>query len=119
MWILVVCLQWDEVKDGHIEKSQVSQLQGRDDRQCHEAEGHDGFQVLADAQLCQGGVVELSQLVVDPFARLVAHNASYGQGEAGQDGFILDQDDAALLLDQLFDGKGHIGVTGAGGDNIV
>ena len=100
-----------------VEETLVAELQGRDDEEGEEAEGHVG-----GVERAAKGLGCLAQAGVGGrriFGVAVAHQAGNGEGKDVCQAVGTDGGDAALVLDQKIDHAGQVLIGGANGDDVV
>ena len=71
----LIGFEGDEGEFGDVEEAVGGDFQVWDDDEAHEAEGHEGLDVIADAQLLGGVIMELLQALGDFLTGQVAHEA--------------------------------------------
>ena len=102
----------------HVEHAPGGQPQGRDHRQSHEAQGHEGVNAPGHAQP-EGLVLGGLQGAVHHHQAVVGHDARDGQGHLAQDLAAVHYGDAAAILHNPVGGGGHVLLGGSHHDDVV
>ena len=100
-----------------VEETQVAELQGRDDEEGEEAEGHVG-----GVERAAEGLGRLAQASVGGRRILgvaVTHQTGHGERKHILEAAVPGDGNAPLVLDQEVDHPGQVLIGGANGDDVV
>lgn len=72
-----------------------------------------------DAEFFDSDAVDFGELFGNPFAALIAHEASNGQGHFAQNLTFVDESHASAHTHEGFDGKSHVVIVAPGHNDVV